>query len=184
MAQTLALPYIESARFYPRVPELFWKNQDREMEAYNKVIYHLEHQATSDGVKRILDHQGAKFTGNLGTLAATLNRVLDSAEYPSAHALLEFKDQGIDLPTAVALLHFYRPAFPFYREEAAKSLRGMGFTVQFDRPLTEENVGHYEGYIAAIDFLKARIPFPYVPETNVFLSRLIEGALTGLARSS
>ena len=178
---TIAIPAIEAARFYPRVPELFWKTQETEMDAYDRVIYNLEHRATSAGVARILDFQGVK--GDSKVLAETLNVVLEKAEYPSAEALLAFRDHGIDLPTAAALLHFHRPAWPLYRAEAVKSLKGMGFTVTFDTALTEETVGHYEGYMAAIDFLKARIPFPFVPETNVFLSRLIEGALTRMAKA-
>lgn len=171
-----AIPAIEAAKFYPEVPKLFWQNQDLERDGYEGVIYRVHPQATSADVERALRfiHSAKKPSADT---ADALNHLLTNIDYPSAQVLLELKDKHVDLPAAVALLHFFRPAFPLYRPESVNALAAMGFAVSYREDLTEDGVGAYEGYIAAIDLLKRQIPFAYVPETNVFLSRLIEAAL-------
>ena len=173
---TTAIPAIEAAKFYPEVPKLFRENQMLEMEGYEGVIYRVHPRATTADVERALHFLGSKAKVS-AEAAETLNHVLDGVEYPKADVLLELKGANVDLPGAVALLHFFRPAYPLYRVESVRALADMGFTVQWRTDLSEDGIGAYEGYIAAIDLLKRQIPFAYVPETNVFLSRLIEAAL-------
>ena len=171
-----AIPAIEAARFYPDVPRLFRENQVREAPSYEDVIYRVTPRATSADVDRALAFLGSKKRPPAST-ADALNRVLDGVQYPQAASLLELKGLGLSLPEAAAMLHFQRPAFPLYREPALRALRGLGFAVEWRETLDEDGVGAYEGFIAALDFLKKHVPYAYVPETNVFLSRLIEAAL-------
>jgi len=181
VARERAFFLTEEDRFFEEVPRLFAANQARESTRYEAVIYALKPQATSDAVKRVAAFVGAPQPRETEAVARALNQAIATSQYPSAQALLEFKGLGIDLPLATALVHFFRPAFPLYRVEAVASLQALGYAVEHRTTLDEEGLGAYEGVVAAIDRLKLRIPYPFVPESNCFLTRVVEGALVARA---
>lgn len=167
--------------FLDDVPRRFARAQERERDAYERLIYNLEPPATGTLLERIVQFRGGKPVPALGKAenADLVRRAVRVPRYPSAEMLLELrKVEGLTLPQATMLLHFHHPAYPIFSEAAVRTLNEMGFPVVFAAGIDEDGIARYEGYIAALDRLKARIPFQDVPETNVFLSRLLEGALS------
>lgn len=167
--------------FLDEVPRSFARAQERERDAYEGLIYNLEPPAAGTLLERIVQFRGGNPVPALAKSenADLVRRAVRIPRYPSAEMLLDLKKvEGLTLPQATMLLHFHHPAYPILSEGAVRTLNAMGFPVVYSEALDEDGVARYEGYIAALDRLKARIPFQDVPETNVFLSRLIEGALT------
>ncbi|HVM45976.1 MAG TPA: hypothetical protein VM582_08590 [Candidatus Thermoplasmatota archaeon] len=112
-----------------------------------------------------------------------VRRVLRTIRYPHVEPLLEAQGvEGLTLPRLSAILHFHHPAFPMYSKELVEGLNQLGIPAVYREELGEESVYDYAGVIAALDRLKSNVTFENVPESNCFLTRVVEGALVEKAR--
>lgn len=91
--------------------------------------------------------------------------------------------EGLTLPKLTTILHFHHPAFPIYSQALVAGLNALGIPAVYREEITEESVFDYAGVIAALDRLKTMVTFENVPESNCFLTRVVEGALVEKARS-
>ncbi|HET6404740.1 MAG TPA: hypothetical protein VFH78_08835 [Candidatus Thermoplasmatota archaeon] len=114
-----------------------------------------------------------------------VRKVLRTIRYPNVEVLLECAGiEGLTLPRLSTVLHFHHPAFPIYSKELVDGLNQLGIPAVFREDLSEEAVMDYAGVIAALDRLKTAVTFENVPESNCFLTRVVESALVEKARGS
>ncbi len=101
--------------------------------------------------------------------------MLDGLHYPETLPIADLRAvSGLDLHILSHYLHFFHHAYPIYTKAACASLERLGAPVPYTK-VRDPDV--YGLYIAAIEELKERIPFWDVPETNVYLTRIVQGAL-------
>lgn len=178
--------YLEEPRFLSELKPLFWRNQEREAESYERLIYRLHPPASADECNRLLSFRGVGEVPALGKREneEKVKRMLRTVRYPNVEPLLEL--QGIERLTmtrATTLLHFHHPAFPIYSAALVEGLERLGIPAVHRDEIGEEAVLDYAGVIAALDRLKTSVTFENVPESNCFLTRVVEGALVEYARS-
>jgi hypothetical protein len=115
--------------------------------------------------------------------ADKLARVLRTIRYPHVEPLLEAQGiEGLTMERLSTILHFHHPAFPIYSQALVEGLQRIGITAVYREAVDEESVFDYAGVIAALDRLKTDVTFENVPESNCFLTRVVEGALVEYAR--
>ena len=161
--------------FFERVPELFRREQARVHEPYQFLLYHVEHplaESTTDVIEEgfALKHP----MWNPGSRRQAID-LLDHLRYPDISPIADLRSiAGMNLNVLSHYLHFFHHAYPIYDKPSCKGLERLGFPMPYtlvrDRDI-------YGLYIAAIEELKERIPFWCVPETNVYLTRIVQGAL-------
>ena len=179
--------YLEEPRFLAELKPLFWSNQEREADAYEKLIYRLHPPASADECNRLLSFRGLGTVPALGKKESEerVKRVLRTIRYPDVAILAELAGiEGLTLPKATTILHFHHPAFPIYSQALVEGLHRIGIPAVFREAIDEESVFDYAGVIAALDRLKTDVTFENVPESNCFLTRVVEGALVEYARAS
>jgi hypothetical protein len=178
--------YLAEPAFLAELKPLFWANQEREADAYERLIYRLHPPATPEEAQRLLSFRGVGEVPALGKRenAERLARVLRTIRYPNAEALLEFVGvEGLTMERATTILHFHHPAFPIYSRALVDGLHRIGIPAVYRDAVDEEAVFDYAGVIAALDRLKTDVTFENVPESNCFLTRVVEGALVEYARA-
>ena len=177
--------YLEEPRFLNELKPLFWANQEREAEAYESLIYRLHPPGSADDCNRLLAFRGL---GTVPSLAKRENeqkvqRIVRTIRYPDVSLMLDAAGiEGLTLPKLTTVLHFHHPAFPIYSQALVEGLNGLGIPAVFREEISEESVFDYAGVIAALDRLKTSVTFENVPESNCFLTRVVEGALVEKAR--
>jgi hypothetical protein len=177
--------YLEEPRFLAELKPLFWRNQEREADAYEKLIYRLHPPASSDECNRLLSFRGLGQVPALGKKEneEKVKRVLRTIRYPDVAILGELAGvEGLTLPRLTTILHFHHPAFPIYSKELVEGLQRIGIGAVYREEVSEESVFDYAGVIAALDRLKNDVTFENVPESNCFLTRVVEGALVESVR--
>lgn len=177
--------YLEEPRFLNELKPLFWANQSREADQYESLIYRLHPPASAAECDRILSFRGLGPVPALGKREneEKLRKVLRTVRYPSVEVLVECAGiEGLTLPKLTTVLHFHHPAFPIYSRELVEGLNALGIPAVFREEVGEESVLDYAGVIAALDRLKTSVTFENVPESNCFLTRVVEGALVERAR--
>lgn len=113
-----------------------------------------------------------------------MQKILRTIRYPDVAVLLEAAGvEGLTLPKLTTILHFHHPAFPLYSKALVDGLNALGIPAVYREEVSEESVFDYAGVIAALDRLKTSVTFENVPESNCFLTRVVEGALVEKARS-
>jgi hypothetical protein len=166
------------AAFFGRMPELYRRAQARVHEPYQYLLYHVEHplaETTTDIIE-----EGFQLTHphwNPGSRREAI-QMLDRLRYPDTRLISDLRSvSGLDLKVLSHYLHFFHHAYPIYDRESCKGLTRLGI----DMPYTlVRDATIYQHYIAAIERLKQRAPFQSVPETNVYLTRIVQGALREL----
>lgn len=114
-----------------------------------------------------------------------MKRVLRTIRYPNVEPLLEVAGiEGLTMTRLTTVLHFHHPAFPIDSKALVDGLNRLGIPAVFRDEVNEESVLDYAGVIAAIDRLKATVTFENVPESNCFLTRVVEGALVESVRAA
>jgi hypothetical protein len=177
--------YLEEPRFLNELKPLFWRNQEREAESYEKLIYRLHPPASAEECNRLLSFRGLGEVPALGKKEheEKVKRVLRTIRYPDVTALLELAGvEGLTMERATTILHFHHPAFPIYSKALVEGLNRLGIPAIHRDEVTEEAVMDYAGVLAALDRLKSTVTFENVPESNCFLTRVVEGALVEYAR--
>lgn len=170
--------------FLDEVPSLFSRLHEKERDAYEEILYGLRVPATGPLLDRMARFRGGPSVPDLQKpgVADRVGSALRQPMYPSSEILVPLRGiHGLSLAQATTVLHFHHPAYPIYGEPAVRALNRMGFAVVYRTETDEDGLGAYDGYVAALDRMKQRIPFADVPETNCFLSRIIECALTAAA---
>lgn len=176
--------YLEEPKFLSEMKDLFWKNQAHEADAYDQLIYRLRPIASGEECDRLLSFRGVGTVPSLGNHEDALKRVLRRIRYPDVEALLDLR--GVDALTMerlTTLLHFHHPAFPIDSPQLVAGLNRLGIPAVYRPEISEESVMDYAGVIAALDRLKNEVTFENVPESNCFLTRVVEGALVEYARA-
>ena len=113
-----------------------------------------------------------------------VKKVLRTIRYPDTTALQDLASiEGLTMERLTTILHFHHPAFPIYSRTLVEALNGLGIPAVHRDEVSEEAVLDYAGVIAALDRLKGTVTFENVPESNCFLTRVVEGALVEYARA-
>ena len=179
--------YLEEPRFLNELKPLFWANQEKEADQYESLIYRLHPPASAAECDRILSFRGLGQVPALGKREneEKVRKVLRTIRYPNVEVLLETAGiEGLTLPRLTTILHFHHPAFPIYSKELVDGLNALGIPAVYREEISEESVFDYAGVIAALDRLKTSVTFENVPESNCFLTRVVEGALVEKARQA
>lgn len=113
-----------------------------------------------------------------------LKRVLRTIRYPDTLVLQEAAGiEGLTMERLTTILHFHHPAYPIYSTTLVDGLNRLGIAAVHRGEVSEEAVLDYAGVVAALDRLKGTVTFENVPESNCFLTRVVEGALVEYART-
>lgn len=179
--------YLEEPKFLSELKPLFWKNQAHEADAYDLLIYRLHPPASAEECNRLLSFRGLGAAPALGKKEneEKVKRVLRTIRYPNVEALLDLQGvEGLTMARVTTILHFHHPAFPIYSAKLVEGLNRVGIPAVYRDDVTEEAVMDYAGVIAALDRLKSTVTFENVPESNCFLTRVVEGALVEYARAT
>lgn len=161
--------------FFALVPKLYAAEQKKVQLQYQGLLYSVEHPLQADTTDRIdaafgLPHP--KWTPENRRQGID---ALDGLRYPDTRPIANLRAvPGLDLRALSHYLHFFHHAYPIYSEAACKGLMRLGVQVPYVR---ERDPDVYALYIAAIEELKERVPFWDVPETNVYLTRIVQAAL-------
>lgn len=177
--------YLEEPRFLDALKALFWANQAKEADVYERLIYKLHPPGSAVDCERLLAFRGQGGVPALGKgeNEQKVQRLLRSIRYPNVEGLMDAQGlDGMTLPKLTTILHFHHPAFPIYSRELVTGLNMLGIPAVFREEIGEESVYDYAGVIAALDRLKRMVTFENVPESNCFLTRVVEGALVEHAR--
>lgn len=162
--------------FFEQVPALYRTAQAPVHEAYQRLLYTIEHplaESTTDAIEQAFGLPHPQWTGHLRRDAI---RLLDAHRYPDTAPIAALPAvPGLDLRTLSHYLHFFHHAYPIYDEASCKGLARLGLEVPFVR---QRDADVYAAYIQALEGLKEGIPFWDVPETNVYLTRIVQGALS------
>lgn len=179
LAFTFRQPELE--RFFARVPDLYRQEQAQVQEAYQRLLYTIEHplaESTTDAIEQAFGLPHPQWNTGARKHAIWL---LDRFRYPDTRPITELRAiAGLDLRILSHYLHFFHHAYPIYDEASCKGLAKLGVPMPY---VKVRDADVYGLYIAAIEELKERIPFWDVPETNVYLTRIVQGALGGLGSS-
>ena len=177
--------YLEEPKFLNQLKPLFWANQTKEADQYEDLIYALHPPGSAEECNRLLRFRGLGEVPALGKKEneQKVQRVLRTIRYPNVESLLEAAGiEGMTLPRLTTILHFHHPAFPIYSAALVEGLNRLGIVAVYREEVSEESVYDYAGVIAALDRLKTGVTFENVPESNCFLTRVVEGALVEYAR--
>ena len=177
--------YLEEPRFLSELKPLFWRNQEKEADAYEALIYRLHPPGSGDECNRLL---GFRRLGDVPALGKKDNeqriqRVLRAIRYPDVAILQDAAGiEGLTMERLTTILHFHHPAYPIYSAKLVEGLNRLGIPAVYREDVGEEAILDYAGVIAALDRLKGTVTFENVPESNCFLTRVVEGALVEYAR--
>jgi hypothetical protein len=164
------------APFFAQVPRLFATAQAKVNESYQRLLYTVEHplvESTTDAIEAAfaLPHPA----WNPGSRIQAIDLLDKHMRYPATTPIGDLRSiAGLDLRILSHYLHFFHHAYPIYTKESCAGLEKLGVPMPYVKVRDPDIYGLY---IAAIDVLKERIPFWCVPETNVYLTRIVQGAL-------
>jgi hypothetical protein len=161
--------------FFEQVPALYRKAQATVHEPYQRLLYTVEHEFGPEDLDAIDKAFGFATPQWAEGSRQQAIRLLDGMRYPETLPMADLRAvPGLDLAQVSHYLHFFHHAYPLYTREACKGLDRLGATVPYVKVRDPDTYGLY---IAAIEELKERVPFWDVPETNVYLTRILQGAL-------
>lgn len=176
MQDLIQFPEGTLAPFFAQVPRLFAQAQAKVHEPYQRLLYAVEHplhEATTDLIEAgfHLPHPA----WNPGSRRQAIDLLDQRMRYPATLPIADLRSiAGLDLCTLSHYLHFFHHAYPIYTKESCAGLEKLGVPMPYTRV---RNPDIYGLYIAAIEVLKEKVPFWCVPETNVYLTRIVQGAL-------
>lgn len=164
------------AAFFANVPRLYESAQAPVHQGYQRLLYTVEHplaETTTDAIEAAfgLPHPA----WNVGSRRDGIDLLDRAMHYPATRPIGDLRSiAGLNLTVLSHYLHFFHHAYPIYTRESCKGLERLGVAMPYTRVRDPDLYGLY---IAALDVLKERIPFWCVPETNVYLTRIVQGAL-------
>ena len=162
--------------FFAQVPELYRKAQAQVQEQYQRLLYTVEHPLAESMTDAIEQAFGLPHPAwNPGSRREGIDLLDKAMHYPATRPIGDLRSiAGLDLRTLSHYLHFFHHAYPMFTRESCKGLERLGVPMPYTKVRDPDIYGLY---IAAIDELKERVPFWDVPETNVYLTRIIQAAL-------
>lgn len=166
----------ELKRFFAQTPKLFATAQAKVHEPYQRLLYTIEHplaETTTDAIEKAfgLPHPA----WNPGSRREAIDLLDKTMQYPATLPIADLRAvSGLDLHILSHYLHFFHHAYPIYSKSACAALMRLGAEIPYTK-VRDPDV--YGLYIQAIEELKERIPFWDVPETNIYLTRIVQGAL-------
>lgn len=179
MRDLIQFPDGALAPFFAQVPTLFGQAQAAVHEPYQRLLYNVEHpleESTTDLIESAFGLPHPHW--NPGSRREAIDLLDRAMRYPATLPIGDLRSiAGLDLRILSHYLHFFHHAYPIYTKESCAGLAKLGVTIPFTRVRDPDIYGLY---IAAIEVLKERIPFWCVPETNVYLTRIVQGALQHL----
>lgn len=169
-------------RFFLDMPRLYAASQASVHEGYQRLLYTIEHplaEPTTDAVEASFQLPHPHWNPGSRREAIAL---LDKLPYPSTAAISDLRAvSGLDLRILSHYLHFFNHAYPIYDKASCAGLGKLGVDVPYTL-VRDSSI--YALYVEAIQDLKERAPYWAVPETNVYLTRIVQGALAELGRSA
>jgi len=163
-------------RFFAQMPALYQAAQAPVHEAYQGLLYTIEHplaEPTTDAIEQAFGLPHPQWTPGARAKAIAL---LDHLRYPATLPIRDLRAiPGLDLRVLSHYLHFFHHAYPIYDEASCRGLARLGVPIPF---VSVRDPDLYGLYIQALEALKERVPFWDVPETNVYLTRIVQGALS------
>ena len=182
MPAAIALDWDRGAvdSFFRAMPTLFAQAQAPIHDAYQRLLYTIEHPleaGTTDAIEAAfgLPHPA----WNPGSRRAAIDLLDRRLRYPDTQPIGELTSiAGLDLRVLSHYLHFFHHAYPIYDRASCEGLQRLGVPIPY---VKVRDPATYGLYIAAIEELKDRAPYWSVPETNVYLTRIVQGALSRLA---
>ncbi|HLF16319.1 MAG TPA: hypothetical protein VI796_02670 [Candidatus Thermoplasmatota archaeon] len=168
--------------FFQDVPRLYRQAQAPVHEAYQSLLYRVHHPLKPDHFDAVEAAFGLPHPSwNAGSREEAL-RLLDALRYPEARPFSSLRAvAGLDLRSLSHHLHFIHHAYPIYDAESCKGLERLGVPMPFVKVRDPDTYGLY---VAAVEELKERIPYWSVLETNVYLTRIVQGALHGFGTAT
>ena len=177
--------YLEEPQFLNELKTFFWANQEKEADAYESLIYRLHPPGSAEECNRLLSFRGLGDVPALGKKENEdkVRHILRAIRYPNVDVLIGAAGiEGLTMPRLTTILHFHHPAFPIYSRELVEGLNLLGIPAVYRDEVSEESVFDYAGVIVTLDRLKEMVTFENVPESNCFLTRVVEGALVEKVR--
>jgi hypothetical protein len=167
--------------FYRAMPDLFRQAQAPVHEAYQRLLYTVEHplsESTTDAIEAAFGL--AHPSWNPGSRQQAI-QMLDRMRYPATAAIGGLRSvAGLDLRILSHYLHFFHHAYPIYDRASCAGLERLGVPMPY---VKVRDPGMYGIYIAAVEHLKEHAPYWSVPETNVYLTRIVQGALSAYGQA-
>ncbi|MHB8633041.1 MAG: hypothetical protein ACYDBQ_03605 [Thermoplasmatota archaeon] len=168
--------------FLARVPTLYASEQGRVNEAYQRLLYTIEHplaEATTDAIEQAFAL--GRPAWNAGGRQNAI-QLLDRLRFPATATIGTLTAiAGLDLTVLSHYLHFFHHAYPIYTRESCRGLERLGVAIPYVK-VRDPDV--YGLYIQALEHLKEAIPYWDVPETNVYLTRIVQAALHAYGREA
>ncbi|MBI2078682.1 MAG: hypothetical protein HYT80_09995 [Euryarchaeota archaeon] len=137
--------------------------------AYDRTLYAIGMEYGAVDARRALDYAVGPRHG-----ATPTDKVLASLGQTPYPRLARRRLPGQGIRGTAAILHFFDASYPLHTEPAERALVELGF--ELPSPL------QYVDYVHAIDRLKERCPASAVPESNWFLSRILQVGLEAWSR--
>ncbi len=167
--------------FFEQVPELYQATAAAQ-GSYQGLLYTIEHpldRADLEAITRAYGLPQPRWTNQSADIAI---QILDKMMYPQAEPLGRLRAvPGLTLSATTHILHHVHHAYPIYDELSCMGLARLGVDVPYVRM---REPAAYGLFVAAVEQLKQRIPYWCVPETNVVLGRIVQGALRAHGRAS
>lgn len=166
--------------FFDRMPDLFQAYQREVDDAYQSLLYSVEHSYSPDDLRLIEQRMGLDHpTWTKGSCEQAI-QLLDGMRYPDAAPISTLRAvPGLDLRTLSHYLHFFHHVYPIYDRQSCRGLQRLGLDVPYMK-LRDADV--YALYTAAVETLKERAPYWSFPEYNVSLQRVVQAALHALGQ--
>lgn len=168
------------APFFAQVPDSFRKEQAAIHQAYQELLYTVEHDFDAKDLARIdrlMGHPSPRWPA--GSQPSQI-RLLDEARFPDAGVVAALRPvPGLSLTVASTYLHFFHHTYPIFDPDAVRGLAKLGFEIPWT---IQRDPAVYADYVRAIEELRERIPFWDVPEVNVHINRILQAALSAWGR--
>lgn len=183
MQDTLAASFdpVQLKAFFAQVPRLYAQEDAKVHDAYQRLLYTVEHplhESTTDAIEHAFGLAHPAWSP--GSRRQAIELLDKHMRYPATVPMAQLTAiAGLDLRILSHYLHFFHHAYPIYTREACVGLQKLGAPIPYVK-VRDPDV--YGLYIQAIDHLKEHIPFWDVPETNVYLTRILQAALDGHGR--
>lgn len=176
MQQLIHFPDGALRPFFEQVPRLYAQAQAAVNEPYQRLLYTVEHPLTESTTDAIEAAFGLPHPAwNPGSRAEAIELLDRHMRYPATMPIGDLRSiAGLDLRILSHYLHFFHHAYPIYTRESCLGLEKLGVPMPYVKVRDPDIYGLY---IAALEVLKERIPFWCVPETNVYLTRIVQAAL-------
>lgn len=157
-------------RFFSELPAIIghrWRS--REGLDYDEVLYAVSTPYQEGDLELVLRWAGREEELEALPPRSRLNKTLASSPYPE---LSRRAPSALNAHVWSAVVHFYDPSYPLATPGAGVGLQRLGLP-----PADRTDPVFYARFVDAVDALKELAPAWAVPETNWYLSRIMQVGL-------